>query len=163
LSDVPLNKIGIIKLDYQSKTSVNLVKILAKHFWKITPKWENTTKGFEDKIAGATAGVIIGDRTFNLNRRYPFKYDLAEEWQKFTGLPFVFACWVANKKLPKTFIDNFNDALKIGVENIDKVVENCDKKEISKEKIRQYLTKNIDFNLDDKKIEAMHKFHYYLY
>ena len=100
-SDVPLNEIKEIYLDYQSKTSVNLVQILAEKYWNISPKWINAKAGFENKIQGTTAAIIIGDRTFNLPKSYQYKYDLAEQWLEFTGLPFVFACWVANKELLK--------------------------------------------------------------
>ena len=118
-SDVPLNEIEEVYLDYQSKTSITLVQVLAEKHWKITPVWKKASTGFENKIEGTTAGVIIGDRTFNLSKQYKYKYDLAEEWFKFTGLPFVFACWVSNKKLPESFIAKFNAALESGVSNID--------------------------------------------
>ena len=110
-SNVPLDEIKTVLLDYQSRTSVTLVKVLAKYFWNISPVWENSTVNFENTFAGNTAAVIIGDRTFGLENKYAYAYDLAEEWQKFTHLPFVFACWVANKKLPDDFISQFNNAL----------------------------------------------------
>lgn len=155
-SDVALNEIENIYLDYQSKTSVTLVKILAKKLWKITPNWINATEGYENKIQGNTAGVIIGDRTFNLPQIFKFKYDLAEEWYNFTGLPFAFACWVSNRELPVSFIQNFNEALKKGVNNIDKVIIN--EESISKETLHKYLTQNISYSLDDKKRKAIDEF-----
>ena len=97
-SNVPLNEIKNILLDYQSQTSVNLVQILCSEFWKINPLFINTTIGFENSIKDNDAAVIIGDRTFIIQNTYPFEYDLAQEWQKFTGLPFVFAVWASKKK-----------------------------------------------------------------
>lgn len=161
-SDVPLNEIEEVFLDYQSKTSVNLVQVLAEKYWKISPKWISTEEGFEDEIKGKVAGVIIGDRTFNLSRTYQYKYDLAEEWYKFTGLPFVFACWVSNKELPKIFIDQFNVALKQGVKSINEVVLASNEKNISNEVLEKYLTKNISYLLDDNKQKAMKKFLNYI-
>ncbi|PKP34009.1 MAG: hypothetical protein CVT98_11120, partial [Bacteroidetes bacterium HGW-Bacteroidetes-15] len=70
LSDVPLHEIKTVLLDYQSKSSVNLTKVLAKHFWNIQPQWEEAKEGFETTINKTTAGVIIGDRTFNLSKNY---------------------------------------------------------------------------------------------
>jgi len=157
-SDVPLDEIENVYLDYQSKTSVALVQLLAKKLWKITPKWINATEGFENKITGNTAGVIIGDRTFNLSKTYPYKYDLAEEWFNYTGLPFVFACWVSNKELPETFIKNFNSSLKNGVNNIDKVIFNHNEDNLSKETLHRYLTQNISYLLDDNKRKAIEAF-----
>jgi chorismate dehydratase len=157
-SDVPLNEIENIYLDYQSKTSVTLVKLLAAKSWKITPKWTNTTKGYENEIEGKNAGVIIGDRTFNLSKSYKYKYDLAEEWFKLTKLPFAFACWVSNKELPESFIQNFNKALKEGVNNINKVVLDYNDDKISKEDLQKYLSNNISYLLDARKEEAIQKF-----
>jgi len=157
-SEVPLAEIETIYLDYQSKTSITLVQILAEKLWGINPVWKKATAGYENEISGTTAAVIIGDRTFNLSKSYLYKYDLAEEWLKFTGLPFVFACWVSNTKLPESFIANFNTALKSGVNNIDAVISIYDKKVISKAQLKTYLTEHISYTLDDKKDKAIEQF-----
>lgn len=161
-SNVQLNKIEKIILDYQSRTSVNLVKILAKEFWHINPIWESAQPGFEGKIKQTTAAVIIGDRTFELENAFEYCYDLAEEWQKFTGLPFVFACWVSNKKLNDEFISNFNRALGSGIENIKKVINELGNDAKGKEQMEFYLTKCIHFHLDERKRKAMNTFLGYL-
>jgi chorismate dehydratase len=157
-SDVPLDEIESVYLDYQSRTSVNLVKVLAKEYWKISPLWRETSEGYENKIEGNIGGVIIGDRTFNLSKEYKYKYDLSEEWMKYSGLPFVFACWVSNIKLPKIFIEQFNEALNLGVNNIDKVIVNYSEESISKQDLELYLKKRISYTLDDKKKLAITRF-----
>ena len=154
-SEVSLNEIEEIYLDYQSKTSVNLVQILAEKYWDISPKWINAKAGFENKIQGTTAAIIIGDRTFNLPKHYQYKYDLAEQWLEFTGLPFVFACWVANKELPTPFINRFNEGLKKGIVNLDKVILDYDEKSISKQELETYLTQNISYTLNAEKQKAI--------
>ncbi len=163
VSDVPLCKIDNILLDYQSKTSVNLTKLLARTYWKINPGWINATEGYEERIKRNNAGVIIGDRTFNLRKKYNFQYDLAEEWMKFTGKPFVFATWTANKPLPADFVSNFNKAIKFGVEHIDEAIERYRKKHpFTTINIEQYLHEKISYNLDQKKREAMRLFLSYI-
>ncbi|MGI8892212.1 MAG: menaquinone biosynthetic enzyme MqnA/MqnD family protein, partial [Bacteroidia bacterium] len=114
-SQVPLSEVNKIFLDYQSRTSVLLVKLLAGKYWQIEPEWENASPGFIKEITNTSAGLVIGDRTFSLEGKFPFVYDLAEEWYKFTKLPFVFAAWVANKDLPESFLQAFNEALSFGV------------------------------------------------
>ncbi len=161
-SDVPLNEIENIYLDYHSRTSVALVQLLANEYWHITPNWLKADSDFIDKIEGKSAGVIIGDRTFNLSKTYKYKYDLAEEWKKHTGLPFVFACWVANKELSSDFISKFNEALKIGVDNVDGVVLDTVQLLIPKTKLKTYLNKNIDYHLDSDKQQALQKFIKYI-
>lgn len=159
LSDVPLNEITEIHLDYQSRTSVDLLQILAKEYWGISPLFKKAKKGFEDNIEGTVAGLIIGDRTFNLKKEYNYQLDLAEEWFNYTGLPFVFACWVSNKQLPVEFIENFNQALSKGVNQIKKGAETWNSKKISKEKLYDYLTNDIDYLLDKDKLKAIQLFH----
>ena len=61
-SDVPIEKVERVLLDYQSRTSVNLCKVLLKHHWKITPVIEDAQEGYQKEIKGTTAGVVIGDR-----------------------------------------------------------------------------------------------------
>lgn len=156
LSQVPLDKIKTVLLDYQSRTSVNLVQVLAKNYWKINPVFKNTQAGFENKIVENTAAVIIGDRTFDLENKYEYSYDLAQEWKNFTGLPFVFAAWVANKKLPDEFIRNFNEACNFGLQRIDEVIEKYAKN--LNYPVKEYLTKDISYIFDEKKKEAMNKF-----
>ncbi|MGE0561579.1 MAG: menaquinone biosynthetic enzyme MqnA/MqnD family protein [Flavobacteriales bacterium] len=150
-SDVPLNEIETIMLDYQSITSINLVQILAKQYWKIFPKFENSTVGFEKNIGGTTAGVIIGDRTFDLSKKFLYQYDLAGEWVKFTQLPFAFACWVSNKKMTEDFARKLNEALKFGVNHIPQAVNISTNQSMDKNKLKNYLTYDISYHLDQEK------------
>jgi chorismate dehydratase len=161
-SEVPLNEIKTILLDYQSRTSVTLVKVLAKEQWKISPEWQNASEHFENSVSGTTAAVIIGDRTFGLENKYPYRYDLAEEWQKLTGLPFVFAAWVSNKKLPDDFFQKFNLALKLGLENINSISKSIQEQNQYPTNVNYYLTQNIDYRLDKPKREGLARFLSYL-
>ncbi len=161
-SEVPLNEIKTVLLDYQSRTSVTLVKVLAKHLWKITPVWENTTEDFETKVEGSTAAVIIGDRTFGVENKFAYAYDLAEEWQKLTGLPFVFACWVSNKKLPDSFISEFNAALKFGIDNRPALITELTKENNYATDIAYYLNEQIKYDFDEDRKKALGLFLEYI-
>ncbi len=160
LSDVPLDEIKIILLDYHSRTSVRLVQILAREYWKITPKWIDAKQGFENQIGGTTAAVLIGDRTFiPQNLIHNFIYDLAHEWKNFTKLPFVFALWIATGNISTTYISEFNKALKLGIENIEKVIETITNNEnIRKEELKKYYTENISYLFDNEKQTALNLF-----
>ncbi|MDC3306302.1 menaquinone biosynthesis protein, partial [Flavobacteriales bacterium] len=102
-SDVPITEIESIALDYQSRTSVALLKILLKEYWQLNPELKKADVGFEENIKGKHAALVIGDRAFALNDKHAYIYDLSAIWKEMTGLPFVFAAWVANKKLPQDF------------------------------------------------------------
>lgn len=155
-SQVPLDEIKTVTLDYQSRSSITLTKVLFKFFWKKDVTYLDAKPGFEQEIAGNNAAVVIGDRTFALNGQFNYEYDLASEWKKFTGLPFVFAAWVSREKLPEAFISEFNKVLKEGVDHIETAVqENGPVKNLSIAKTIEYLTERIDYRLDDDKRKAL--------
>jgi chorismate dehydratase len=162
-SEVPLAQIESITLDYQSRSSITLTKVLCKFFWNISPNYVDAIPGFEKNTQHKNASVVIGDRTFDLNGKHNYEYDLAEEWFKFTGLPFVFAAWVSTEKIDPEFIKEFNAVLKYGVEHTgDAINENAGNLLLSKEKALEYLTTRIDYRLNDKKREAMDLFLKYI-
>ena len=160
MSNTPFEDVKTVYLDYRSRTSVALIKVIAASFWKKEFKWVDTASGFNfEMILNREAVVLIGDQCFELEGKFIYKCDLAEEWKKFTGLPFVFACWVANKPLPDKFTEDFNNALYYGVNNIDLVLERFGKAgAITGTDLRKYLTENIDFILDTNKRTAMNLF-----
>lgn len=160
-SDVPLSEIQSVYLDYHSRTSVALARILAAEYWHIQPQWIPASPGYETDIKGSRAGVIIGDRTFGLRNRYRYAWDLSHEWMKFTGLPFVFACWVTNKKLPAELIEGLNEALELGVER-RLVVAGILQGQYPDTDVRDYLDKKISYYLDASKRKGLQLFLGYL-
>ena len=155
VSDVPLSQVQSIYLDYQSKTSVKLCQILCEEYWKIKPKFRESTDGYEKHIHNKTAGVIIGDRTFHLPKTYNYTYDLSEEWMKWQKLPFVFAAWVSNKKLSSEFIKEFNLALRFGIENKEDSLQLYKQPNFSLKQQKEYINQYIDYEFDAKKKEAL--------
>jgi len=160
MSNTPFEDVKTVYLDYRSRSSASLIKVIASSFWKREFGWVDTAAGFDfERILNGEAVVLIGDQCFELEGKFIYKCDLAEEWKKFTGLPFVFACWVANKPLPDKFKEDFNNALSYGVNNIDLVVERYGTTgTITGSDLRNYLTENIDFILDGNKRKAMDLF-----
>jgi len=154
-SELPVEKIEEVLLDYQSTTSVALAKILLRDSWKIQPRFTNTQSDFRPLIKGTTAGVVIGDRALEQRKVSPYIYDLGEAWKRHTGLPFVFAAWVSNKKLPGDFVDAFNEANGIGVDNIDKVVTENPNAVFD---LKKYYTQYINYKLDINKKHGLNKF-----
>ncbi len=151
-SDVPLEKIDTILLDYQSRSSVGLLKILLKEYWKISPQLIYAEAGYEKNIIDKTAGLVIGDRAFIQRKKSKFNYDLGSAWKEMTGLPFVFAAWVSNKRISEKFISNFNKATGLGLQHMQEIIaanyyEDYD--------LAKYFTDNISFTLDDDKRKGM--------
>ena len=157
-SEVPLEKIKTILLDYQSLTSVLLTRILAKKFWNISPKWKETTADYEKQIVSETAGIVIGDRALKMKNKFSFEYDLSAEWKKFTNLPFVFACWVSMRELETNFLTDFNKALENGLSKINEIAKNETSIQLSEKEIKHYLTECIDYKFDQQKKIALDLF-----
>ena len=154
-SDVELNKVEKILLDYQSKTSVALCKVLLKNYWNEDVVLEDAKQDFAEQISGTTAGVLIGDRALRQRKRSKFIYDLAGEWKAFTKLPFVFAAWISNKNLPEDFIKLFNQKNGEGLKNIDAVIQD---NECNYYDLHTYYTNNISYELTPEKIKGMNLF-----
>ena len=149
-SNVPVEQIRTVKLDKHSRTSNNLAKVLLKFYWK--QQVEFTT----DLDAETDAMVLIGDRTFGKKKLFPFCYDMGEQWMNFTGLPFVYAAWVANKELPVDFKQAFDKALEFGLENRKAVIDALPA--IADFDLDDYLMNKLDFSLTAEKREALRRF-----
>ena len=158
-SEVPLKEIKRIYLDYQSRTSVALLKVLVNEYWKLDVELIETSDDYQDKIKGTDAGLVIGDRALAQRHISPYIYDLAEHWMRFTSLPFVFAAWISNKPLPVEFIQEFSNANAIGIHNIPAVVA---ENPYSLYDLSTYYLQNISYPLTPAKRQGMQKFLGYL-
>ena len=151
-SDVPVAEITEIMLDYQSRSSVALLKILLKQFWKINPKLIPAFPGYETRIGGHTAGLVIGDRAFIQRKNSKYIFDLGQAWKEMPGRPVLFAAWIANKKLPAAFIPEFNMANRFGLDRLPELVAEINYPHYD---LYRYFTENIDYRIDASKMEAL--------
>jgi chorismate dehydratase len=155
-SEVPMNEIRKVYLDYQSRTSVELCRFLMRESWGIGPIIENAKgEAYRNEIRGTTAGLVIGDRAFDQRKISTFIYDLGSEWKAITGLPFVFAAWVSNRPLDPAFITEFNEALKMGLSHIDEIVEEVNFPLFD---LRKYFNLHLSYPLDERKRKGMELF-----
>jgi len=158
-SDVPIEQIQKVLLDYQSKTSVQLARILLKHYWKVAPEFAETSQDFLSQISGSTAAVLIGDRALRQRHISPYIYDLGEAWKRFTGFSFVFAAWVSSRELDEPFAEAFNRANQSGLESIPLLLTGLHSDFFD---LRQYYTQHISYNLDENKRKGLELFLNYL-
>jgi chorismate dehydratase len=152
-SEVPMEEIEEVYLDYQSRTSVNLARVLLREYWKKDVKFIDAAgEDYRDRIKGTTAGVVIGDRALEQRLRSPFIYDLGEAWKAHTGLPFVFAAWIANKPLPSDFIREFNEANGLGLHHLPEVIA---ANPFPAFDLEAYYTRFISYELTEEKKKGM--------
>jgi len=156
-SDVPLEEITDVYLDFESRSSVALARYLMKAHWKIRPRLLEASAGYEKLITGTMAGVVIGDRALKQRSISRYHYDLAEAWISHTGLPMVFAAWVSNKHLDEGFITRFNEATGAGTRGdaLEQVLQatTCDFYDL-----RKYYTTHISFALTAEKRQGLTRF-----
>lgn len=154
-SDVPVEKTEEILLDYQSVTSVALVKILLREHWKADPSLRPAASGFEHSISGTTAAVVIGDRALALRSEKKYVYDLAEAWIQLTGLPFVFAAWVTNHAIRPGFEQRFNAATQAGFNHLSDIIAANNSPHYN---LETYYTENISYHFDAAKKKGLELF-----
>lgn len=106
-----------VLLSASSRTSVALLELLCRHVWKVQPKFADARAEAQDLDALAAlpheAVLVIGDAALTLSARgtYPHRYDLGEEWKRWTGLPFVFAVWAASRNADQGKVSRVHKAL----------------------------------------------------
>ena len=147
----PIDEIHTIYLDPHSRSSNNLSKILLKYFWKKEVEFKERTIDIVS-LKDGEAFVLIGDRTFGIQEQYQHVYDLATAWFKFTGLPFVFAAWVANTVLTADFIREFNTVLAYGLANKNEVIK---ANQLANFDVADYLNNKINYHLSEEKLKAI--------
>jgi chorismate dehydratase len=165
VSNVPLNKISKIYLDVHSRTSVALVQVLAHFFWNIKPEYISESDNPARFIEGTSAAVIIGDKAFEIYDKFEYQYDLALEWGNFTGLPFVFAGWVARRGFSVDNRRKIIEALEFGTQHIREAIDQYYLPEHNvptPAEVYTYLTQNIRFALTDDMHKAIILFQNYL-
>jgi chorismate dehydratase len=119
-SRAPLESIRTLALDEGSRTSVALVQILLQERFGIRPKLEALPLGASPTDSSADAVLLIGDRAMH-SPGGPFAavWDLGEEWTRWSGLPFVFAMWVARAGVDLQGIDaSLNECREAGLAHL---------------------------------------------
>jgi chorismate dehydratase len=108
-SRVPLDRIDRLALDEGSRTSQVLTRVWLDAKFGCRPRWiESLPMGVSALESTADAVLVIGDRAMKVpDSPFHSVVDLAEVWKAMTGLPFVFALWVARPgvdlgELPET-------------------------------------------------------------
>jgi chorismate dehydratase len=112
LSKVPAPELGgrRVMVSRSSMTSVALLELLFENVWHAKPEFvpgdaeltdvaRFADEPHEARLVIGDAALVLGARTSALGSQpaYPFVYDLGTEWKRWTGLPFVFAVWVAQR------------------------------------------------------------------
>ena len=167
VSKVPVEKIRSVALDESSMTSVALAKLLLQ-WLGLNPQYDSMQPDIEKMLASHDAGLLIGDPALQVDRTRYFTLDLAEEWIRVTGRPFVFAFWAVRGEalkesdpvtdLPKIFRNSRDHGLEPA--NLGKIVDEWSARlNLSAGEVRSYLTQNIHYRLDPACLDGLRLFY----
>ena len=170
ISKVPIEKVRSVALDTSSMTSVALTKILFEKWLGGGRTFTAMAPDIDVMLAGHDAGLLIGDPALKINRTRYETLDLAEEWIRHTGKPFVFAFWAVRSAalreaapsldLPAVFQSSRDHGLEPA--NLNQIVrEWATRLEMSEADVRSYLTHNIHYQLDAGCLEGLRLFYQY--
>jgi len=168
VSREPIEAITAVALDSSSLTSVALLRILFQKYWHRVPQFNSMAPDLETMLAEHDAALLIGDPALQVDRTTYTTWDLAEEWIRFTGKPFVFAFWaVTRAAAQRATIDLaaiFQQSRDHGLQpqNLTAITETWSRKlGMSKVDVLEYLTANIHHYLDAACLEGLRLFYRY--
>jgi chorismate dehydratase len=161
ISKVPFEEIRTLATDSSSRTSVALSRIVLAKKYGVEPRLYSERPHLGSMLEHCDAALIIGDAALVLDPAdLPFHVlDLGTEWTSMTGLPMVFAVWAARAEVPAQDPAPFLASLRFGMEHIEDIVrEEHPKLGISEALAREYLTRNIVFELGEREYKGLATF-----
>jgi chorismate dehydratase len=170
VSKVPVEEVRTVALDTSSMTSVALTKILFEKWLGGGRSFTPMAPDIDKMLAEHDAGLVIGDPALKIDRARYRTLDLAEEWIRHTGKPFVFAFWAvrsdalgqATPSLDLAAV--FRNSRDHGLEpsSLNRIAhEWAPRLDISEVDVRSYLTENIHYQLDAGCAEGLQLFYHY--
>ena len=170
VSKVPVDQVKTVALDTSSMTSVALTKVIFQKWLGGDREFAAMSPDIEKMLAKCDAGLVIGDPALQIDRARYYTIDLAEEWIRHTGKPFVFAFWaVRGEALAEA--DSRLDLAAVFRKSRDHGLETASLDQIAREwaprlalsggDVRSYLTENIHYSLDEGCLEGLQLFYRY--
>jgi cyclic dehypoxanthinyl futalosine synthase len=160
VAERPLHELESIALDLSSRTSVVLSRLLLARR-KLTPQLFGTDPcSATASVKNRTGALLIGDAALDVEARFPYRLDLADDWFEWTGLPFVFAAWFAR---PDTVTADQEDIFRVakqkGISRIDAIAaEHSARSGLGEASLRAYLTESIRYDLGDEELRGLERF-----
>ncbi len=149
-SRVDPGAIQTLALDEGSRTSATLARIMLLERYGVDPARQQLPIEMSVQHTGADAVLVIGDRAMHApNQEFHTVWDLGEEWLAWTGLPFVFAMWVARRGVASSHVEQMlSESRDRGVARISDIAQReAAKLNIPAESAERYLTDNLFFRL----------------
>jgi chorismate dehydratase len=170
VSQIPVELVRTVALDTSSMTSVALTKVLFDKWLGGGREFMSMEPNIEKMLEECDAGLLIGDPALQVDRRKYHTLDLAEEWIRYTGKPFVFAFWAVREQALKEADPGldlgaiFRESRDHGLQpeslrHIER--EWAPRLGLTEEDVRTYLTENIHYQLDSGCLAGLQLFYRY--
>ena len=167
---VPPRNVRRVALDEGSRTSAALSKILLAELCGVRPAWESLPIGCGVETTDADAVLLIGDRAIVSEERgarseerkaFCEVWDLGEAWCRWTGLPFVFAMWIARAGVDAVEVGGVLGAARDeGLRSLNRIAaREADRMQIPRELASRYLRENLHFTLGRKERLGLRTFY----
>jgi chorismate dehydratase len=170
VSKVPIEKARTVAVDTSSMTSVALIKIIFEIWLGGGRTFTPMPPQIEKMLAEHDAALVIGDPALQIDRSQYFTLDLAEEWIRYTGKPFVFAFWAVRSaalkdaSLARDLSETFQQSRDHGLAPaaLDQIArEWAPRLRLTAADVRSYLTENIHYSLDPACLQGLQLFYRY--
>lgn len=156
----PLERVRRVALDTSSRTSVALVKILLRERLGRHPQYVPMGPSLVDMLAVADAALLIGDPALD-HEEEAATIDLGEEWERLTGLPFVYAFWAGRLgALGVAGVRRLQQALAAGLGALPAIAEGqAGGDPVRAVKYETYLRESIVYRLGDEEQAGLREFY----
>lgn len=156
LSRVPLSEIRTLVADEGSLTSVALAKVVLEALWGVKPTTRTAAPDVSAMLAEGDAALVIGDVAL---RPYHAAHvlDLGQAWKELTGLPFVYAMWIAKDATTAEAAQPLLiEARDWGMQHLKEIGRKwASRNHVARHIAEDYLIHVIDYQLDARKKESL--------
>jgi chorismate dehydratase len=160
ISKLPMQQIRTIAADVSSRTSICLLRILLRNRLKTEPVLQVCSPNLPEMLQNNDAALVIGDIALKAKTDGLFVYDLAAEWKSQTATPFVFAFWGVRTAAGPCSNRPFRQSYEYGKTRLSHIAQEQSRKlDLSEDEILNYLTRNIDYSLDEENLEGLKLFY----
>jgi predicted solute-binding protein len=158
----PWTEVRTLAGDSSSRTSVLLAQVVLRERYQAQVQLHPHPPNLEAMLGAHDAALIIGDPALHLEPSHPGYHclDLGAEWLRLTGLPMVFAAWAGQRLVVEAASpEPFARSLALGLQNLDAIVEEeAPLRGISPALAREYLRRNIRYQLGEREFAGMQAF-----
>ncbi len=159
-SKLPFNQIQSVALDTSSLTSVALIRILLADRYGIRPQYIYHPPDLDRMLDAADAALLIGDLHL-FDSAAEFVMDLGEEWKQLTGLPFLYAAWLARPEADLEAIGlALSEAKSWGVARLNELADIwAERMNLPLERVREYFLEIMQYDLTPQHMAGFEEYH----